>query len=91
MEAQEWLDKKYPKETRNEITKLAIENEEIRGSLKLEGFTNLRKLKILNNKNLTDLDLAGLPGEKLTEIQIYQKLAKNTPTSISGEMNWLKS
>lgn len=48
--AQEWLDDNYPKETRKEIKELYIgSSNRLEGSLKLEEFTNL----IYLNFNIT--------------------------------------
>ncbi|RIA83210.1 hypothetical protein C1645_474133 [Glomus cerebriforme] len=61
--AQEWLDRNYPKETRSNIIELNISkayntpvNEYLNGSLKLEGFINLKELDCCRN-NITSLDV----------------------------------
>ena len=42
--AQEWLDKEYPLENRNQVKQLNIYNKNLTGELKLDGFSNLTKL-----------------------------------------------
>ena len=54
--AQEWLDKKYPEEERNQIKLIAIDSRDLEGKLKLEGFSNLEMLECFKNK-LTNLVL----------------------------------
>ncbi|GBC31381.2 hypothetical protein GLOIN_2v1764251 [Rhizophagus irregularis DAOM 181602=DAOM 197198] len=63
VQAQEWLDKKYPKEIRSNITEINIsknynilENEYLVGNLKLEGFKNLKKFDCSRN-SITNLDM----------------------------------
>jgi len=48
--AQEWLDQNYPKETRNQITELDMSNKNLEGTLNLTDFTHLFKLNISFNK-----------------------------------------
>src|SRR5205823_1104736 len=65
--AQRWLDEKYPLERRNEKTeldlskgkvkKLFIHDSTLKGDLKLEGFTNLRVLNCSGHE-LINLDLS---------------------------------
>ena len=55
--AQEWLDKNYPKETRSEITELDINRKKLEGELKLEGFINLQEI-ICSWNELTKFDLS---------------------------------
>jgi hypothetical protein len=60
--AQEWLDKNYPKEERGEIKELDISVRKLllfrlEGSLNFEGFINLERLICWGNK-LTSLDLS---------------------------------
>src|SRR5688500_12065095 len=57
--AQEWLDREYPKEKRGNVIKLDIESKDLKGELDLRDFFNLRKLNCSNNK-LTNLNLNGL-------------------------------
>ncbi|KLL04317.1 MAG: hypothetical protein MRECE_1c104 [Mycoplasmataceae bacterium CE_OT135] len=54
--AQQWLDKNYPKEERNEITELDISQKKLKGSLKLEGFVNLVKFTCGENQ-ITQLEI----------------------------------
>lgn len=63
IQAQEWLNKKYPKEIRSNITEINIsknynitENEYLVGNLKLEGFKNLKKFDCSRN-SITNLDM----------------------------------
>jgi len=68
--AQEWLDKEYPLNRRNEIKELHIDGKNLEGELDLKGFTNLEVLDCNNNK-LTNLNfLTGLNSEKLKKIMI---------------------
>ena len=65
--AQQWLDEKYPVNRRSEKTELDISKGEVKkwlihdstlkGDLKLDGFINLRILKCSSHK-LTGLDLS---------------------------------
>ena len=55
--AQQWLDKEYPKEIRSEIKELNIDSQNLEGILNLVGFTNLERLNCGRN-NLTSLDLS---------------------------------
>jgi Leucine-rich repeat (LRR) protein len=63
VQAQEWLDRNYPKETRSKITEINISkfyntpnNEQLVGNLKLEGFINLKKFDCSKN-SITNLDM----------------------------------
>jgi hypothetical protein len=49
-EAQEWLDKNYPKNTRSKEKYLYIPHKNLTGFLNLNDFTNLEKLDCSNNK-----------------------------------------
>ncbi|CAB4446983.1 unnamed protein product [Rhizophagus irregularis] len=80
VQAQEWLDKKYPKEIRSNITEINIsknynilENEYLVGNLKLEGFKNLKKFDCSRN-SITNLDMndkkLNCCGNKLKELKI---------------------
>jgi Leucine-rich repeat (LRR) protein len=62
------LDRNYPKEGRNEITKLDISNKDLEGELDLGEFKNLEVLKCSNNK-LTGLNVSNC--EKLKELGCY--------------------
>jgi Leucine-rich repeat (LRR) protein len=66
--AQDWLDNNYPKETRKEIKKLNINRNNLEGYLNLNGFLNLEKLDCSNNK-ITSLDLSS--STRLEEVYCY--------------------
>jgi len=55
--AQQYLDEKYPKEKRNKITELDIGGKNLEGELNLSDFTNLEKLDCSSNHYLTSLQL----------------------------------
>jgi len=59
------LDQNYPKETRNEITKLEITGKDLEGKLELTGFFKLTFFTCGDNK-LTDLNLSDC--RELTEL-----------------------
>jgi len=42
-EAQRWLDQNYPRDGRKMIALLDIREKDLKGSLKLDGFVNLKK------------------------------------------------
>lgn len=65
VKAQEWLNKNYPLRERSEIVSLDISGKNLEGSLKLEGFVNLKEIDCSFNK-LTDLQTTDNP--KLEEI-----------------------
>ena len=48
--AQEYLDKNYPKEERKNVRVLNLENENLEGVLDLTDFTNLNEMKISGNQ-----------------------------------------
>ncbi|CAI2164580.1 18998_t:CDS:2 [Funneliformis geosporum] len=54
--AQEWLDKNYPKEIRNEIKNLYLKEKKIEGDLNLSDFVNLNELDCSDNF-LTSLNI----------------------------------
>lgn len=54
--AQEWLDKNYPKEERKETKKLDVNDKSLEGYLDLSDFVNLEELTC-NNNQLTDVKL----------------------------------
>jgi len=56
VDTQEYLDKNYPLAERTKITELNISYENLTGSLKLEGFSNLTRLDCPDNQ-LTNLNL----------------------------------
>lgn len=64
--AQEWLDKNYPKEERNNITELNIISQNLEGKLNLEGFINLEILECNKNK-LSGLDVSMCPKLKILD------------------------
>jgi Leucine-rich repeat (LRR) protein len=71
-QAQEWLNSQSEYNTpekRAKIEDLDISNKDLKGSLNLEGFTNLKKLNCSDNL-LTDLDLTSCDAEKLVELSI---------------------
>ena len=82
--AQQWLDKEYPLNRRNEITELDISKGKVKrwdghertlkGDLKLENFTNLRKL-IISSHQITSLDVSGL--QYLTELDCQNNQLNN--------------
>jgi len=72
--AQEYLDKNYPKEERSKKTKLHISNRELKGDLVFTGFDNLERLDCSENE-LTSLDISSLTA--LKEVNCYtNKLTK---------------
>ncbi|CAG8510979.1 1135_t:CDS:1 [Ambispora gerdemannii] len=72
--AQIWLDQKHPPETREVVTELNISSEELKGSLNLYFFNNLRKLNCSGNV-ITSLDLNDCT--QLEELTCsYNKIAK---------------
>ena len=58
--AQEWLDKEYPHEKRNEITQIFARNKNLEGKLVIKDFAKLAKLEVRGN-NLTNVELSNLP------------------------------
>ena len=68
--AQQWLDKNYPKHTRKQVTRLDISNRDLEGGLNLEGFENLEYFN--GSKNfLTSLDISKIDATKFRELIIY--------------------
>jgi len=67
--AQEWLDKNYPKQGRSEIKNLDISNKDLEGELTLDGFTNLVYLNCFDNQ-LTEINFSSLSSEKVRIINI---------------------
>src|SRR5947209_3975944 len=57
--AQEWLDKNYPKKIRKEISNLYVGGKKLEGHLDVSDFVNLEKLDCSGNK-LVSLNLNGL-------------------------------
>jgi Leucine-rich repeat (LRR) protein len=81
MEAQEYLDKNYPKEKRGEITGLYISDKNLTGDLDLSDFPQLTHLSCANNKltslNLeNNIDLTGLScvNNKFTDFSFLLQL-----------------
>lgn len=68
VKVQEWLDKNYPKEDRNNITELKIRRKNLEGHLDLQDFLNLEFLDCSQNQ-LTSLDLN--KNVKLEVVNIY--------------------
>jgi len=66
--AQEWLNQNYPKETRKDIEELRIGKKSLEGHLDLRDFINLEVLYCQNNK-LTSLDLS--QNQKLVMINAH--------------------
>jgi len=48
--AQQYLDKNYPKEKRKEYNELDLSSKDLEGFLTLDGFTSLRKLNLSSNR-----------------------------------------
>ncbi|CAG8558426.1 10059_t:CDS:2 [Diversispora eburnea] len=72
--AQAYLDKHYPEEKKGNITELNLRDKNLRGSLKLENFTKLRKLDCSDNRTydrgkITSLEIIDCP--KLERIDCY--------------------
>jgi hypothetical protein len=83
---QEWLDKNYPKNTRNKIVELDISKKDLVGSLNLSDFTNLKKLQCGSNK------LSKLFGiRNIVYLDINDNLIsdENIFESLSNELNYL--
>ncbi|CAG8557508.1 327_t:CDS:2, partial [Racocetra persica] len=75
-DAQKWLDKEYPKETRDDVEKLNIlNNKNLEGSLNLEGFINLKEFDCSSNR-LTRLDFSDCSQLEIVRCQ------KNNLTSL---------
>ncbi|MCE8163178.1 MAG: hypothetical protein I3273_02935 [Candidatus Moeniiplasma glomeromycotorum] len=73
VDAQWWLDQNYPKKDRKNITELSIppmnflsKEKKLIGSLRIEGFRNLRELNCGGNL-LTDLEIVNCPNLKNLE------------------------
>lgn len=73
--AQKWLDKKYPKETRDEIVFLTIDSRNLEGELELEGFSSLERIEGFKNK-LTKLEIINCPKVSYLNISynLFEKL-----------------
>jgi len=83
LNAQEWLDKEYPKETRKTISKLDISNKDLKGLLSLEDFINLEELECYDNQ-LTSLDVSRCL--KLERLNCYKNQLVNLDIS---KNSWL--
>src|SRR5436305_11317454 len=66
--AQEWLDKKFSRETRKKIHSLTINNKKLEGKLEIKNFVNLERIDCNENK-LTSLWFVNCP--KLTKVYCY--------------------
>jgi hypothetical protein len=91
--AQEWLDLTYPKSERESCTSIVINAGDIlEGSLKLEGFINLKEFSFLGNKNLTYLDLSDcqnlqsldFPRLSLTDLSFLRTIPQPTKLTYLG-------
>ena len=60
MKAQNYLNQNYPQEQRQNIEELSIVRHGLTGTLKLERFTNLKKLNFFGNQ-ITKLEIVGSP------------------------------
>jgi hypothetical protein len=81
--AQEWLDKEYPKKERSKITKLDINSKRLQGYLNLNDFVNLKELNCYKNKlefldisNCSELVLIRVEDNQLTNSKISLALRK---------------
>jgi len=77
--AQEWLNKNYPKEERKDIKELKIDNKNLGGELDLSNFIELEKLDCSYN-NLTNLTIVNCP--KLREICCDNDYSNNCLTTL---------
>lgn len=68
VKAQQWLNKKYPKKERSEVTSLYTTYEDLKGDLNLSDFTNLEELNCYRSE-LTSLKLNNC--QKLKKISCY--------------------
>src|SRR3954463_5959413 len=82
--AQEWLDERYPKEKRGSIIDLDIGKQELEGNLKLEGFSKLEILACCGNK-LTGLNLS--EANQLEEIDCSNNLLTSVVFSSRSSKN----
>ena|SRR5437764_12320394 len=93
--AQEWLDREYPKEERSEVEKLSINEKELKGNLVLKEFTKLTKLDLSNNyltgisfpnnSNLTYLDITN-NNFSPQDLSVFSKLANLERLFIRNEV-----
>ncbi|MCE8163454.1 MAG: hypothetical protein I3273_05440 [Candidatus Moeniiplasma glomeromycotorum] len=89
--AQEWLDKNYPKETREKVKMLDIckknIGEKLEGKLKLKDFSNLKELKCEGNQ-ITSLDVTNCSKLDKLNCEFNQlvdlRLSKNLKEVICG-------
>jgi hypothetical protein len=77
--AQEWLDREYPKENRTEITELDIRGKNLEGVLDLSDFSSLETLWCSSNQ-LTNLNLSNCG--KLNELD-----CKDNPNLTNLDLN----
>ncbi|CAG8794641.1 11346_t:CDS:2 [Gigaspora margarita] len=75
--AQEYLDKNYPKEVRGKLTELLISNKNLEGDLDLSDFVNLKELDCSRNKlnslkvnNCLELKNIGCHYNQLTDLDV---------------------
>src|SRR6185312_7749173 len=61
VQAQQWLDKTYPKEQRREVKKIFARGKNLEGKLIIEDFENLEKIECGFNNKLTGIEIANLP------------------------------
>ena len=66
VDAQEWLNKNYPKSSREKIKVLNISEKELKDTLNLSGFGNLEEIKCSDNKIFTIINVDSLNYKKLT-------------------------
>ncbi|KLL03087.1 MAG: hypothetical protein MRECE_18c016 [Mycoplasmataceae bacterium CE_OT135] len=84
--AQEWLDKEYPKEQRNTIKRLGISIKSFTGNLDLSDFINLEELNCGSNK-LTTLNLTNCQQLKILNCE-YNKLTDLKLPSSTEQLTW---
>ena len=84
--AQEWLDANYPKSQRKQITELDISNQNLHGSLKLEGFANL---EIINSENNQLIELNIKNCSNLRKIRCIDNFLTNLDCSQNEKLEYL--
>ena len=86
-----WLDENYPENEREDKTVLNVSKQELKGTLRLKGFTNLKRLNCSNNQ-LTSLDLSDCPNlieldcsnNKFTNLNFLKLIEKLEQLNISN-------
>lgn len=80
-DAQQWLDENYPEEKRSEETSLELFENNLEGSLFLEGFSRLKILdcseNLLTNLDLTDchkISSLSCQGNQLTSLDFLSRI-----------------